>query len=457
VRSLRSGHTLKDCEYLLTSFVGFPKPSPFVVDVNGDGVPDVIVGSYPAGDEENSGVQVFLNDGHGRLSARSLFFINHGYDTPIVAVADFDHDGHVDVLAGTASGYKDARGELPYVLTGNGDGTFSPAERVPYSIETLGHLRSPAADYNHDGWFDYPLMTITNDSVNQVVMLMGSPEGLQIGSVKSAPCCNLVDAAVTADFNRDGNADLALEYPNAGASTAVLFGRGDGTFQNARDYATDGPGFGMQVADLNGDGVPDLLTSAAIRMINDGHGYFKAPVITQTGGPGRALSVSIAKADFNRDGIEDVVLLAHSAPGSIVRVFNGTGRGYYDPGRTYPVGAVGDLVCTGDVNGDGFPDIVVVSPDSAFRGHQISDISVLLGRSGGGFAPAKNAKIFPEMARGTYNRNVFLADMYHDGKHDLVAEWGIAFGNGDGTFRRPARCAPQAMRMPISPVRCAAI
>jgi len=106
VRSLRSGHTLKDCEYLLTSFVGFPKPSPFVVDVNGDGVPDVIVGSYPAGDEQNSGVQVFLNDGHGRLSARSLFFINHGYDTPIFAVADFDHDGHVDVLAGTASGYK---------------------------------------------------------------------------------------------------------------------------------------------------------------------------------------------------------------------------------------------------------------------------------------------------------------------------------------------------------------
>ena len=308
---------------------------------------------------------------------------------------------------------------------------------MPYKINTLSHLRSPVADYNHDGWLDYPLMTTTDSYVNQIVMLMGSAHGLKVGSVKSAPCCNLVDAIVTADFNRDGNPDVALEYPSPGASTAVLFGRGDGTFQNPRDYATDGPGFGMQVADLNGDGAPDLLTSAAISMLNDGHGYFKAPLITQTGGPGRALSVSVAKADFNRDRIEDVALLAYSGDTNIVRVFNGTGRGYYDAGKTYPVGAATDLICGGDVNGDGIPDIVVVSPDSSSGGSYPYDISVLLGHKGGGFAAAKNAKIFPRKTSATYSRNVYLIDMNDDGKPDLVGEWGVSLGNGDGTFRRP--------------------
>lgn len=57
-----------------------------------------------------------------------------------------------------------------------------------------------------------------------------------------------------------------------------------------------------------------------------------------------------------------------------------------------------------------------------------ADVSILLGIKGGGFEPAHNLKL------GSLSNQVFLVDMNHDGKLDLVEDGGVALGDGHGSF-----------------------
>jgi hypothetical protein len=158
-------------------------------------------------------------------------------------------------------------------------------------------------------------------------------------------------------------------------------------------------------------------------LINDGKGNFRAAPNTYS-----AMAAGIVSADFNRDGKRDVALVntpTCKAPcNGKVTVFPGSGSTFFNAGTQYTIGMHGMAIASGDLNGDGVLDLVVTNGTPGDN----ADVSILLGIKTGGFQPAHNWRL------GSLSNDVFLVDMNHDGKLDLVEDGGIALGDGKGSF-----------------------
>jgi hypothetical protein len=328
-----------------------------------------------------------------------------GYETQAAALADVNADGKPDlVVVNSCSSLSDCveDGSVA-VMFGNGDGTFQPA--VTYGAG------------GHGAW-----------------------------------------AVAAADVNGDGRPDLVVA--TGSSSVAVLLNDGDGTFQPAVIYGSGGFGVNsVAVADVNGDGKPDLLTAnECLRevdngcsgngtvgvLLGNGNGTFKSAVTYDAG----ALdSGAIAVADVNGDGKPDLVaanLSFSNNAGGCVSVLLNKGKGKFEPAVVYASGGFEALaVVVKDVNSDGKPDIVVAN-QFASDNFDIGTVGVLLGNANGTFH-----EVVAYDSGGYDARGVDVADLNGDGKPDLVVAngcadsscggngtWGILLNNGDGTFQQ---------------------
>ena len=190
-------------------------------------------------------------------------------------------------------------------------------------------------------------------------------------------------AIITADFNNDGRLDLA--NPNYGSgSVSVLLGNGDGTFQAARHSPTGPvPGW-LAAADFNNDGFLDLVTTHADSYLN-------------------SVNVLLGQGDGT-----------FQAPAT------------YDLDDVFGAGAYNLTVAVGDVNADGSADIVTMWESSVeFMWLR----RTLLNSGDGTFSPLPTI----QSESASYNP-LNLADVDEDGRLDLLGDYGLWKGNGDGTF-----------------------
>ena len=116
-------------------------------------------------------------------------------------------------------------------------------------------------------------------------------------------------------------------------------------------------------ADFNRDGIQDVVVGdddGSLRLfLGDGTGN-----LTPAGDVGHLDSVvSIAVADFNRDGIPDMAV--SDWRGSMVTVLLGAGNGSFQRGWSFPLRMPGTVprITAADFNGDGIPDLAVVYGD----------------------------------------------------------------------------------------------
>jgi len=325
-----------------------------VADFNKDGKPDIaIVGT------EDSTLTIYLNEGNRKFeqATGSPFFAGHFPND--INIADINKDGNLDIAL--------ANHERKFftVLLGNGNGQFIPASSSPVAVQVKPHTHGVVtADFNSDGNLD-----IATDSwaVDSIVILNGDGKGNFYNPVFYSTGKHPYQRLRTSDLNKDGNADIVTTNLDANTIT-VLLGDGNGKF--TRNFLDAGiiP-FGVAIGDLNNDGTLDLavINSPSISggkpgrdgltiLFGDGKGNFSKAKGSpfETGlGPTR-----VAIGDLNNDGINDVAV--GNINSSFVSLYFMGGDGVQSVAQL-PIGKGTDGLTIYDMDGDGKKEVIATS------------------------------------------------------------------------------------------------
>jgi hypothetical protein len=240
---------------------------------------------------------------------------------------------------------------------------------------------------------------------------------------------------ISADFNNDGNADLAIADWLSN-QLVILLGNGDGTFQKAKTMSVGAPA-DLAYGDFNQDGNLDLAVimeqgTVVTAFLGDGKGGFKKEVSYPTGVEPESVTVS----DVNMDGHADIIVADRGTNGKgDVLVFLGAGSGKFANPAKYKVSGGPFHVAAEDLNGDNAPDLAVAQFDSG-------GVAVLINDGAGKF---KKPAIYD--AGGGEVMDVQIGDLRGDGKQDLVIAnltqgMVVLLNKGDGMFGKPSIYLP---------------
>ena len=195
------------------------------------------------------------------------------------------------------------------ILLGSGSGGFSAATGSPFSAGTIPYSVA-VRDFNGDG---IPDIVTANAGSNSVTILLGNGAGGFSAAAGSPFAVGTNPSSVAVgDFNGDGIPDLVTAN-YAGDTVTILLGNGSGGFSAATGspFSVGTNPVWFAVGDFNGDGIPDLATAnggsnnVTVLLGNGSGGFSAATGSTFSVGKNPA---SVAVADFNGDGLEDLAV-----------------------------------------------------------------------------------------------------------------------------------------------------
>lgn len=330
-------------------------------DVNHDSKVDLVVANA---DSEN--LTVLLGDGNGHFQQAKGSPVPCGHLPNDIAVADMNRDGNPDLVI--------ANHQSPYItiLLGDGKGGFHPAPGSPFDVHSNPHPHGVAVG----AFSGAASLDVVTDSwgSNQIELLRGDGRGSlllpgRFFRVGRRP----YERLRSADFNHDGLPDVVTTNLDDDTVT-VLLGDGKGGFRDAPGSPDPAGGKPWQFAidDFNKDGNPDMAIipyerdlppgqrAAVTVLLGDGTGRFSAM-------PGTPLSLegchgpsSIATGDINGDGRPDIVVLCAESKNVAIFLSN-AGKGFTRSTHSTPGGW--GSVAVADLDADGNADIIAANPE----------------------------------------------------------------------------------------------
>jgi len=375
------------------------------------------------------------------------------------SLADVNGDGNPDLIALSVTGPTETQVQAQIlVFLGKGDGTFQPptSTLIP-GTDSLTHVSTfSIADVDGDG---KPDLVVGFNSAgvttgNNILLLTGNGDGT-FGNPKVVSSALEPTSVMLTDLNGDGKADLIFSDldTNDLPAVSIALGAGDGSFGTPATYALAGrnenPVFSLAVGDVDGDGIPDIISSNGSILFGDGKGSFpRRADYSLTARDG------VVPADIDGDGRTDIITGVTGNP----LIFIGTddsgsgtnphavtmsllpnrGDGLFwaaplsaVPERQIDIGIVG--IVAADFNGDGISDLAVTDTDGK--------LTVLQGSDSGVFS-----RTGQQYQLTGYPQAMATWDFNGDGKPDLaIAGWlplsptlrnlvEIFVGNGKGAL-----------------------
>jgi VCBS repeat protein/FG-GAP repeat protein len=361
------------------SFQTFNVPNSIAIaDVDGDGTPDLLVATTAdQGNVQNPG---FANVILGNHSSPGTFHTGVQYPTTgnnpsSIAVAHLTSSGSLDLVVANF-----AAGSVSVFMHGASPGTYQAAVDVATGGQPNQVL---IADVNGDGKPDL-ILADTSASGGVIVLFQDPANpGKFLAPMKLAVGANSAAAVAIGDLNGDGAPDIVAATSDANGNNGAVYvfyqnAATPGTFLAPVTFPAGAQPQAVRIADVNGDTLPDIVVAnldpgadgigspgVSVLLQDALHpGSFLAPVTYATQGD----AVDVAVADLNGDGKPDLVVanLEPAPTGSVSVLLQDPARpGVFLAATSYqgfgqPLG-----VAIGDLNGDGHPDIAVADGASA--------------------------------------------------------------------------------------------
>jgi hypothetical protein len=475
-------------------------------DLNGDGNGDLVVVNADSGATPSSQVFVLLGNPDGTFQTAVPYTVP-GNASISAVIDDVNGDGKLDIVVSSDNGQIS-------IFTGKGDGSFNSAQSFaaptpvyPGSTATPSSALTNLITANLRGGGKKDIIA----SNGLVLLNDGSGNFTAASSAAFPPITSNSEYGpnlATGDINKDGKLDLVV---STGGTVLIYLGKGDGTFSPGARYTTVNTDGFVNVSDLDGDGNLDIYIGEAnggyyfgddlnlsYALMGNGDGTFQgAPAI-----PGAYTGTNLG--DVNGDGIPDLITNATGQSSQTLPTFTvqlGNGKGTFTPGGTIiaPASFIGTTsgltssvtitnantvgatsYAVADVNGDGKADLVFVDNGlTAINPSNNQPITypapiyfVALSNGDGTFATPVPYN-FPQIApSGDFDNSVTattvqIGDFNHDGHNDLVFTFNefaggspapafpyssgfvVLLGNGDGTFGAPVITTTASSGSPI--------
>jgi hypothetical protein len=350
-----------------------------LVDMNGDGLPDIVVANQLSGD-----VSVLLNAspngpeapfsselrfragpgpyGQDQTAATGPFPVQSGNGTVALAAGAFASDVTTDLVAINSASRSAS------VLLGDGAGGILNRQDQLGFPAGMNPTAVVAARFDkHSPNLD---LAVLDTATGQIEIFSGDGAG-HFTKTASLDAGNAPTGLSAYDINGDGNLDLLVG--NEFGDVLILLGNGDGTFkpyQRARRHVA------LAVADLNGSGKDDLIL--ADQSLDQVTVEYPTAQKTFDRRGGILAPAAVKVADLNGDGIPDLIVA--NSGGNDVLIYPGLPNGQFGPelngGKGFFTGTNPVSVTVADVNGDGIPDLIVANQGS-------NDVTILLGQGSG--------------------------------------------------------------------------
>ena len=269
-----------------------------LVDLNHDGKLDLV---YDVQNQTNSVVR--LGNGDGTF-ASGITYANGSLNVEYLNLVDLNSDGNLDIVNSSWNG-------VVGIALGNSDGSFNKPTSLTITASSSNYAGDTVTgDFNNDG--DLDLITIDTAN-NKVYLSIGNGDGTFLKATSFSSNGTGPRYMAVGDFNNDGNQDFVVTNLST-ASEGIFIGNGDGTFKlgTTFSFGTYPASYGGKnlIADLNGDGYADIYqptkdTNGYIALSN-GDGTFKAPYVVNSNFAGPNAYDSTV-ADVNGDGVPDLV------------------------------------------------------------------------------------------------------------------------------------------------------